>query len=158
MKYLPFSLRDLLKTAAILALASVVCAGLKPLSDSDFHVPLIFVLAVLLVSLTTDGYFFGSLASVVAVFGVNIVFTYPYFQLNFSRTGYPLTFLCMFAVSLITCTLTTRVRQGEQIRMEAEREKLRANLLRAISHDLRTPLTSISGNACAIFAILNEMP
>ena len=31
--------------------------------------------------------------------------------------------------------------------MKAEQEKLRANLLRAISHDLRTPLTSISGNA-----------
>lgn len=30
---------------------------------------------------------------------------------------------------------------------EAKQEKLRANLLRAISHDLRTPLTSISGNA-----------
>lgn len=31
--------------------------------------------------------------------------------------------------------------------LEAEQEKMRANLLRAISHDLRTPLTSISGNA-----------
>ena len=31
--------------------------------------------------------------------------------------------------------------------LEAQREKLRADLLRAISHDLRTPLTSISGNA-----------
>lgn len=31
--------------------------------------------------------------------------------------------------------------------MQIEQEKLRANLLRAISHDLRTPLTSISGNA-----------
>ena len=29
----------------------------------------------------------------------------------------------------------------------AENEQLRANLLRAISHDLRTPLTAISGNA-----------
>lgn len=29
----------------------------------------------------------------------------------------------------------------------AQKEQLRANLLRAISHDLRTPLTSISGNA-----------
>lgn len=35
----------------------------------------------------------------------------------------------------------------KKIAMEAERERLRANLLRAISHDLRTPLTSISGNA-----------
>ena len=29
--------------------------------------------------------------------------------------------------------------------MEAEKEKLRANLLRAVSHDLRTPLTSMIG-------------
>lgn len=29
----------------------------------------------------------------------------------------------------------------------ANNEKLRANLLRSISHDLRTPLTSICGNA-----------
>ena len=28
-----------------------------------------------------------------------------------------------------------------------QKEQLRANLLRSISHDLRTPLTSISGNA-----------
>lgn len=31
--------------------------------------------------------------------------------------------------------------------METRQERLRSNLLRAISHDLRTPLTSISGNA-----------
>ncbi|MEG2684952.1 MAG: ATP-binding protein, partial [Erysipelotrichaceae bacterium] len=35
----------------------------------------------------------------------------------------------------------------ELMKMEAEKERLRANLLRSISHDLRTPLTSISGNA-----------
>lgn len=34
-----------------------------------------------------------------------------------------------------------------QMKMSAEKERLRANLLRAISHDLRTPLTSISGTA-----------
>lgn len=33
------------------------------------------------------------------------------------------------------------------ISMQMQQEQLRANLLRAISHDLRTPLTSISGNA-----------
>lgn len=35
----------------------------------------------------------------------------------------------------------------KQISMRVQQEQLRANLLRAISHDLRTPLTSISGNA-----------
>ena len=38
-------------------------------------------------------------------------------------------------------------REKEAAAVLAEREQLRANLLRTISHDLRTPLTSISGNA-----------
>lgn len=37
--------------------------------------------------------------------------------------------------------------EKEQAAILAKNEQLRANLLRAISHDLRTPLTSISGNA-----------
>ncbi len=46
-----------------------------------------------------------------------------------------------------------------QIAIQAQQEQLRANLLRAISHDLRTPLTSISGNAGILMEngdILNE--
>ena len=137
--------RDLAIMIAVFALASVLCALLRFVSDSDSHVPLIFVLAVLLVSMTTEGYFWGMLGSVIAVLGVNIVFTYPYFQMDFSLPGYSLTFICMFAVSVITCTLTSRVREGEKARIEGERETMRANLLRAISHDFRTPLTGIVG-------------
>lgn len=37
--------------------------------------------------------------------------------------------------------------EKEQIELENEREKVRSNLLRAVSHDLRTPLTVISGIA-----------
>lgn len=39
------------------------------------------------------------------------------------------------------------VREKEEAAVLAQKEQLRANLLRSISHDLRTPLTSISGNA-----------
>lgn len=38
-------------------------------------------------------------------------------------------------------------KEKEEAAIHARNEQLRANLLRAISHDLRTPLTSISGNA-----------
>ena len=38
-------------------------------------------------------------------------------------------------------------REKEKAAVLAKNEQLRANILRAISHDLRTPLTSISGNA-----------
>ena len=41
-----------------------------------------------------------------------------------------------------------RLREEQQkIELKMQKEQLRANLLRAISHDLRTPLTSISGQA-----------
>ena len=56
--------------------------------------------------------------------------------------------MVMLVVSFMTSTLTTRIKKQEQLRMESETEKMRANLLRAVSHDLRTPLTSIYG-ACS---------
>ena len=48
-------------------------------------------------------------------------------------------------------------REKEQAAVLAKNEQLRANLLRAISHDLRTPLTSISGNAGVLIANANEI-
>lgn len=50
-------------------------------------------------------------------------------------------------------------RKKEEETMKAEKEELRANLLRSISHDLRTPLTSILGNAGVLIddnIVLNE--
>ena len=73
----PFSWRDTFVTLGIIALASGLCAVLHFFSDSDFHVPLIFVLATLLISLMTTGYLYGTAASIIAVFGVNIVFPIP---------------------------------------------------------------------------------
>ena len=43
-------------------------------------------------------------------------------------------------------------REKEESMVLAENERLRANLLRAVSHDLRTPLTSIMGNADNLLA------
>ena len=106
---------------------------------------LIFVLAVAIVALVTNGYVWGVLASVIGVFCVNYMFTYPFWSFDMSITGYPLTFVVMLVVSVVISTLTTRVKQTERLRYEIESEKLRADLLRALSHDLRTPLASIEG-------------
>ena len=111
---------------------------------------LVFLLAVLLISRYTSGYFWGMLSAIVSVPLVNYMFTYPYFVFNLSISGYLLTFITMLAVSLIVSILTSRIHAQEQLRLVAEKEKLRANLLRAVSHDLRTPLTSIVGTTGAI--------
>lgn len=51
----------------------------------------------------------------------------------------------------------TALKEREQSALLAKNEQLRANLLRSISHDLRTPLTSISGNAGILLANANDM-
>lgn len=48
-------------------------------------------------------------------------------------------------------------KEKEEAKLQAEHEKLRANLLRSISHDLRTPLTSISGNAGMLLSDMEKL-
>lgn len=48
-------------------------------------------------------------------------------------------------------------REKEEAAILAENEQLRANLLRTISHDLRTPLTSISGSASNLLTNYQKM-
>lgn len=116
---------------------------------NETYVPLVYVLCVT-ARFAADGYLCGTVVSLLCVFAVNYVFTYPYMNFNFSLSGYPLTFFTMLAVSLTVNTLTATLKRQERIRMEAETERMRANLLRAISHDLRTPLTAISGSAITL--------
>ena len=49
-------------------------------------------------------------------------------------------------------------KEKEEAKLLAENEKLRANLLRSISHDLRTPLTAISGNAGILLSDSGSLP
>lgn len=49
------------------------------------------------------------------------------------------------------------VKEKEETKLEFEREQLRSNLLRAISHDLRTPLTGIAGSSNLILSSYDEL-
>ncbi len=79
-------------------------------------------------------------------------------------SGYPVTFVCMLIITITTSAMTTKLtRQDEMIAErerklnEAEKERIRANLLRAISHDLRTPLTSIIGSSASYIENHDEL-
>lgn len=125
--------------------------------ENHANIALLFTFALVIVSRYTVGYLYGIACCFFAVILVNYMFTYPYFQLNFTLTGYPVTFIGMAAITLIISTLTSHLAAQSQMiadrekqLAEAEQEKMRANLLRAVSHDLRTPLTGIIGS-CSVF-------
>lgn len=118
--------------------------------DTDTLVPTIFVLGVFFVSLRTEGYVWGVLASLVGVMLVNFAFTMPYFEIDFITPINMFAAMVMLVIAIMTSTLTTKIKQQEKIKAESEKERMRGNLLRAVSHDLRTPLTSIYGATSVI--------
>lgn len=142
--------RNILITLSFLTLGILLSSLLLIVDPMGGFVSMIFVLMVVLIARLTNGYLYGVAASFVSVICVNYIFTYPYWEFNFTIAGYPLTFFTMLSVSLTISAMTSQIKRQEQIRAETERETMRANLLRAVSHDLRTPLTSIVGSASAI--------
>ena len=120
---------------------------------NTINIAILYILAILIAALFTEGYFWGIVASVAGVICVNWLFTYPYMRLDFTRKNYPLTFLGMLAISILAGAMASHfkklARQNQRLAIEAEKEKMRSNLLRAVSHDLRTPLTGMIGASAA---------
>ena len=165
---MPTALKDLIKMMALFCIASLLAYILKSVGEAIDIIVVIYVLMVVLVSRVTNGYLWGILASIFGVLSTNFIFTFPYFKFNFMLTGYPITFCVMLATSMITSALTSNYKKQKEaaeemnrklqqsyeeqrlIERTAEKEKMKSNLLRSISHDLRTPLTSIRGASSAI--------
>ena len=152
------TLTDTLFTAAALIVVFLVNLFLVMQFNTKTMTPMIFVLGVFLVSWRTQGYLFGIASSLISVLAVNWAFTYPYWAFDLISPECISSAVVMLIVSTMTGALTTRLKQQEKLKAEAETERMRGNLLRAVSHDLRTPLTSIYGSCSAIIENFNSIP
>lgn len=144
--------------SVICMLAAVISADIcyTWFTKNTSNITLIFIFFLIVVSCNTIGYLYGAACSIFTVLWFNYLYTYPFAALNFTITGYPTTFLSMGAIIILITTLSSHLAmrselmaEKERLSAEAEMEKMRANLLRAVSHDLRTPLTGIIGNSTA---------
>ena len=97
-----------------------------------------------------------SIASVISILAVNYAFTFPFFKINFTIPENMISAVIMIAIAVITCGFTNKLKSQEQLKAESEQEKMRANLLRSVSHDFRTPLTTIYGASSAMLDDKNE--
>ncbi len=146
--------KNILKNTAVMMGVLLLSYGLGFVMQNVFdiweHITTVFVFAVFLISLITDGYVYGIAATLIAVFSVNYAFTYPYFNVDFSAPASIFSAGVMLIISLLTSAFTTKLKRWQALKMEGEKERMRANLLRAVSHDLRSPLTTIYGASSAI--------
>ena len=142
--------KDALIMVATLASAFLLNLLVQMFSASPSLIPMLFVLGVFIVSLKTQGYFWGVLASLIGVLLVNYAFTFPFYAIDLITPESLASAVIMLIVSLMTSSLTTKIKVQEKLKAESEKERMRANLLRAVSHDLRTPLTSIYGASATV--------
>lgn len=143
-------LHDFLITMAMLAASFTISMLVQEVFGYEHLIPAIFTVSVFLTTLMTREYIYGIVSALVSVLAVNYAFTFPYLKFNFTIPENMFSAVIMLTVTIITSALTTRIRKHEKLMAETEKEKMRANLLRAISHDLRSPLTTIYGSSSAM--------
>lgn len=114
------------------------------------HVTTVFVFAVFLISLFTEGYFYGVLSAFIGTFLVNYAFTFPYNAFDFKDPINLISGIIMVSIAILTSAIITKLKHHKATKAESEKESMRANLLRAVSHDIRTPLTTIYGSSTTI--------
>ncbi len=150
-------LQDVLFTVLMLTLFFAISVFIVELFGARSLIPAVFTLAVFLISHYTQGYLYGIVSSLVSMLAVNFVFTLPYLKFNFSVTENLVSAVIMLVITVMTSALNTKLKRQEKEKAESEKEKMRANLLRAVSHDLRTPLTTIYGSSSAVIENYEEL-
>lgn len=162
-----YKIKQILLQSLLMLGTFAVCTGVCYLLDffeiNDLNYLIIYVLGILLVAVFTHGYAYSLILSAGSVLGYNFFFTVPRYTLHFNDSSYIATFILMLIVgigiSAVTYQLKRRLQQinalnleRARLKSEAEKEQLKAMLLRSISHDLRTPLTTMKNGAEVLLA------
>ncbi len=150
-------IKNIIITLFILIISCIISVIFQNVFEVEEHITTLFVFAVFLISYVTDGYIYGIISAFISVLLINYAFTYPYFMFDFDNPINVISAIVLIIIALLTCTLTTEIKRHEAERAENEKIKMRANLLRAISHDLRTPLTTIYGAASMLLENKNTL-
>lgn len=138
-------LLQLVMTAGLVALATLLgLAARGHLADPDL---VMLYLLVVVVAATRFGRVPALVASTLSVLTFDFFFVHPNFTFIVADERYLLTFATLFIVGVSISAVTESARVAG---LKAEAEALRSSLLSSVSHDLRTPLATITGAATTL--------
>jgi two-component system sensor histidine kinase KdpD len=109
-------------------------------SFPETNIVVVYILSVVLTARFTKGYAYGIAAAVFATCAFNYFFTEPYFTLSVNDPTYFITFAIMTLTSVITSTLTSKVKHKA---FEAQEKEAEASALYQLTNHL-TDATDIS--------------
>lgn len=121
-----FSISDILKSAGILLIVSMLGYLFEWLGFEEANIITIYLLAVLIISVVTNNRIYSLISSVVSVLIFNFLFTEPKYTLQAYEKGYPVTFLVMFIAAFLTGTLATKLKMNAK---QSARSAFRTKIL-----------------------------
>ncbi len=120
-----FSPADSAKSIGILVICTLIGFWFYTLGFSIANIIMVYILGVLVNAILTKGRIYSAISSVLSILLFNYFFTEPRFTFQAYDLGYPVTFLVMLAASLITSTLTKRIKeQAHQSAQKAYRTEV----------------------------------
>ncbi|HPY40315.1 MAG TPA: DUF4118 domain-containing protein [Thiolinea sp.] len=165
----------------LLALLAVGCTIVIAIPLSNYldltNIVMLFLLSVVFVSVKL-GRRPAILAAFTSVLAFNFFFVPPYWSLEIAHIQYLITLVAMLVVALTIThfmsdfreqanTALTREQQtlelyrleklAQENQMQMATERLRSSILSALSHDIRTPLTSLYGLAESLQLTTNNL-
>ncbi len=122
-------IRDIFVTIFVLVVTFLINLVLQKIFKTQSFSSDVFILGVFLISLKTEGYVWGILASMLSVLAENFAFTFPFFTFNLMAAESLSSAVVMLIVAVSTSTLTTKIKEQERTKAENEKERVRENLL-----------------------------
>lgn len=108
-------INNLIKIISIMALSTVVSLFFKKIGFNESNIILVLTIGVLFVSSFTYGYVSGGIASILGVLSFNFFFTKPYYTFLIHDKDSIITFFIMFIATLITSSLTYKIKKQARI-------------------------------------------
>ena len=99
----------------VLTAATLAGYAFKAFHLADADIIMLYIIAVLVISIFTSKIQFCLISSVVGVVLFNYFFTYPEFSLSAHDAGYPVTFVTMFITAFIAGTLANKLKRNTLI-------------------------------------------
>lgn len=117
---------DSLYSLIVVTLFLLVASGTGYLFDQvgfpETNIVIVYLLAILLISRFTKGYWYGIVASIAGTLLFNYLFTSPYYTLAVDNPSYIITVVIMTTTALITSAITTRAKKNTLKAQEKEAE------------------------------------
>lgn len=133
--------------------ASIIGYAFRFMGLSETNIVLVFLLAILLITWAATEFITGIIASIIATFTFNYLFTEPDFSFSVNNPSYIITFIIMIITAFITSTLASKMKNNA---LEAREKEAEATALYSLNTRLTcasdiNDMAQISASAISLF-------